>query len=154
MGYNNVMFGSDYPHMEGTFGHTQDTLKALFDGVSDETRLRITQGTFYELFPARAARSRPKSPERVANSPGCATSQSSASARPPTTSAARSLPRAITELAGEAILAACEDAGVSVAEVDGFAFYSGASAGYTDKMDTGGLRGDARHPRGDASPPR
>jgi predicted TIM-barrel fold metal-dependent hydrolase len=51
MGYKNVMFGSDYPHMEGTFGHTQDTLKTLFDGVSDETRLRITQGTFYELFP-------------------------------------------------------------------------------------------------------
>jgi hypothetical protein len=37
--------------MEGTFGHTQDTLKQLFDGVSDETRLRITQGAFYELFP-------------------------------------------------------------------------------------------------------
>lgn len=51
MGYRNVMFGSDYPHMEGTFGHTQDTLKALFDGVSDETRLRITQGAFFELFP-------------------------------------------------------------------------------------------------------
>jgi predicted TIM-barrel fold metal-dependent hydrolase len=51
MGYRNVMFGSDYPHMEGTFGHTQDTLKTLFDGVSEATRLRITQGTFYELFP-------------------------------------------------------------------------------------------------------
>ncbi|PBC56401.1 amidohydrolase family protein [Rhodococcus sp. ACPA1] len=51
MGYKNVMFGSDYPHMEGTFGHTQDTLKQLFDGVSDETRLRITQGAFFELFP-------------------------------------------------------------------------------------------------------
>ncbi|MET7769439.1 amidohydrolase family protein [Nocardia sp. NPDC005366] len=51
MGYKNVMFGSDYPHMEGTFGHTQDTLEGLFDGVSDETRVRITQGTFYELFP-------------------------------------------------------------------------------------------------------
>ena len=51
MGYRNVMFGSDYPHMEGTFGHTQDTLKGLFDGICDETRLRITQGTFYELFP-------------------------------------------------------------------------------------------------------
>jgi len=45
------MFGSDYPHMEGTYGHTQDTLKELFDGVSDETRLRITQGAFAELFP-------------------------------------------------------------------------------------------------------
>ena len=51
MGYRNVMFGSDYPHMEGTYGHTQDTLKTLFDGVSDETRRRITQGTFFELFP-------------------------------------------------------------------------------------------------------
>ncbi|WP_433632021.1 amidohydrolase family protein [Nocardia sp. CA-120079] len=51
MGYRNVMFGSDYPHMEGTFGHTQDTLKSLFDGVSDEVRLRITQGAFFELFP-------------------------------------------------------------------------------------------------------
>lgn len=51
MGYHNVMFGSDYPHMEGTFGHTQETLKTLFDGVSDETRLRITQGAFFELFP-------------------------------------------------------------------------------------------------------
>lgn len=50
MGYRNVMFGSDYPHMEGTFGHTQETLKTLFDGVSDETRLRITQGAFFELF--------------------------------------------------------------------------------------------------------
>ncbi|CAA0137591.1 Uncharacterised protein [Mycolicibacterium vanbaalenii] len=51
MGYRNVMFGSDYPHMEGTFGHTQDTLKTLFDGASDEARRRITQGAFFELFP-------------------------------------------------------------------------------------------------------
>jgi predicted TIM-barrel fold metal-dependent hydrolase len=51
MGYKNVMFGSDYPHMEGTYGHTQDTLKELFDGVSDATRERITKGAFAELFP-------------------------------------------------------------------------------------------------------
>jgi predicted TIM-barrel fold metal-dependent hydrolase len=51
MGYRNVMFGSDYPHMEGTFGHTQDTLKTIFDGVAPETRERITRGAFYELFP-------------------------------------------------------------------------------------------------------
>src|ERR1700753_923157 len=47
-----------------------------------------------------------------------------------------SLPKSITELAGEAILAACEDAGLPVTDVDGFAYYSGASAGYTEKMDT------------------
>jgi acetyl-CoA acetyltransferase len=47
-----------------------------------------------------------------------------------------SVPRTITDLAGEAILAACADAGLSVRDIDGFAYYSGATAGYTDKMDT------------------
>jgi predicted TIM-barrel fold metal-dependent hydrolase len=51
MGYQNVMFGSDYPHMEGTFGHTQETLHGLFDGVPDAARERITRGAFLELFP-------------------------------------------------------------------------------------------------------
>ena len=51
MGYRNVMFGSDYPHMEGTYGHTQETLHHLFDGVDDDTRYRITCGAFLELFP-------------------------------------------------------------------------------------------------------
>jgi predicted TIM-barrel fold metal-dependent hydrolase len=51
MGYQNVMFGSDYPHMEGTFGHTQDTLHGLFDGVADEVRHRVTIGAFMDLFP-------------------------------------------------------------------------------------------------------
>ncbi|WP_336881045.1 amidohydrolase family protein [Rhodococcus globerulus] len=51
MGYNNVMWGSDYPHMEGTYGHTQRTLHDLFDNVDQVTRDRITFGTFAELFP-------------------------------------------------------------------------------------------------------
>lgn len=51
MGYRNVMFGTDYPHIEGTFGHTQKTLHELFDDVDDETTYRITRGTFLELFP-------------------------------------------------------------------------------------------------------
>jgi predicted TIM-barrel fold metal-dependent hydrolase len=51
MGYRNVMWGSDYPHMEGTWGHTQDTLHGLFDGVDDDTTYRITRGAFLELFP-------------------------------------------------------------------------------------------------------
>jgi len=29
MGYQNVMWGSDYPHLEGTYGHTQKTLHEL-----------------------------------------------------------------------------------------------------------------------------
>ena len=50
-GYRNVMWGSDYPHLEGTFGHTQKTLHELFDDVDDSVRLRITQGAFLDLFP-------------------------------------------------------------------------------------------------------
>ena len=49
-GYNNVMWGDDYPHLEGTYGHTQETLHELFDGVDDEIRERVTRGTFNELF--------------------------------------------------------------------------------------------------------
>jgi predicted TIM-barrel fold metal-dependent hydrolase len=51
MGYHNVLWGSDYPHLEGTFGHTQKTLHELFDDVAPEIRQRITRGAFEELFP-------------------------------------------------------------------------------------------------------
>lgn len=50
-GYQNVMFGSDYPHLEGTFGHTQEVLHDLFDGQPEAVKSRITQGSFKELFP-------------------------------------------------------------------------------------------------------
>jgi predicted TIM-barrel fold metal-dependent hydrolase len=52
MGWQNVMWGSDYPHLEGTFGHTQKTLHELFDDVPDDVRRRITIGAFSELFPS------------------------------------------------------------------------------------------------------
>jgi len=51
MGWRNVLWGSDYPHIEGTFGHTQKTLHELFDDVDEATRRRITVGAFEELFP-------------------------------------------------------------------------------------------------------
>jgi predicted TIM-barrel fold metal-dependent hydrolase len=51
MGYRNVTWGSDYPHLEGTFGHTQDTLHSLFDGIGQDVRYRITRGAFEEMFP-------------------------------------------------------------------------------------------------------
>jgi predicted TIM-barrel fold metal-dependent hydrolase len=55
MGYRNILWGSDYPHLEGTYGHTQKTLHELFDDVSPEVRDRITRGSFEELFPHVAA---------------------------------------------------------------------------------------------------
>lgn len=51
MGWRNVCWGSDYPHTEGTFGHTQKTLHELFDDLDGASRDRITQGAFRELFP-------------------------------------------------------------------------------------------------------
>ena len=51
MGWKNVMWGSDYPHYEGTYGHTQKTLHELFDDVDAETTYRIRVGAFKELFP-------------------------------------------------------------------------------------------------------
>lgn len=51
MGYRNILWGSDYPHLEGTFGHTQKTLHELFDHVDPEVSHRIRLGAFEELFP-------------------------------------------------------------------------------------------------------
>ncbi len=51
----------------------------------------------------------------------------------------QSYPRTINEMIGTAILGACEDAGINVRQIDGFAYYSSASAGYTEKMDTGSI---------------
>jgi predicted TIM-barrel fold metal-dependent hydrolase len=51
MGWRNVCWGADYPHTEGTFGHTQKTLGELFGDLDPHTRQRITQGAFRELFP-------------------------------------------------------------------------------------------------------
>jgi hypothetical protein len=51
----------------------------------------------------------------------------------------KSWPRTINDMAGEAILNACADAGISVKQIDGIAYYSGAGAGYLDKFDTASL---------------
>jgi predicted TIM-barrel fold metal-dependent hydrolase len=51
MGYQNVMWGSDYPHLEGTYGHTQKTLHELFDDLDPAVTTRVTRGSFEELFP-------------------------------------------------------------------------------------------------------
>ena len=50
MGYRNIMWGDDYPHLEGTYGHTQETLHKLFDGAPDDAVRAITTTTFEKLF--------------------------------------------------------------------------------------------------------
>lgn len=51
LGWKNVMWGSDYPHYEGTYGHTQKTLHELFDDCPSADSYRIRIGAFQELFP-------------------------------------------------------------------------------------------------------
>ncbi len=50
-GWRNICWGSDYPHIEGTYGHTQKLAHELFDDLSPADRHRITKGAFEELFP-------------------------------------------------------------------------------------------------------
>ncbi len=50
MGYQNVMWGDDYPHLEGTYGHTQETLHTLFDGANADTVRKMTIENFEHLF--------------------------------------------------------------------------------------------------------
>src|ERR1700682_4356589 len=51
MGYHNAMWGSDYPHLEGTYGHTQKPLPELCDELAAAASHRIRIGAFKELFP-------------------------------------------------------------------------------------------------------
>ena len=51
MGYQNALWGSDYPHLEGTYGHSQQTLHELFGGIDPAVSHRIRIGAFRDLFP-------------------------------------------------------------------------------------------------------
>lgn len=55
--YKNVLWGDDYPHLEGTYGHTQETLRTVFADVDHTIRDRVLRGSFEELFPAMATKS-------------------------------------------------------------------------------------------------
>jgi predicted TIM-barrel fold metal-dependent hydrolase len=51
IGVDAVMWGSDYPHIEGTWPNSQKTLDGIFAGVSTEVRNKVTRDTFASLFP-------------------------------------------------------------------------------------------------------
>lgn len=51
LNYRNVLWGSDYPHLEGTFPNTQEVLTKLFANVDDDVRRLITHDNFATLFP-------------------------------------------------------------------------------------------------------
>jgi predicted TIM-barrel fold metal-dependent hydrolase len=45
-----LLWGSDYPHHEGSWPRSQEALDALFAGVPEEDRMAITGGTLAKLF--------------------------------------------------------------------------------------------------------
>ena len=49
-GFHNILWGSDYPHLEGTFPHSQQVLHHLLDGADPDLSRRIRTGAFAELF--------------------------------------------------------------------------------------------------------
>jgi predicted TIM-barrel fold metal-dependent hydrolase len=49
-GVEPLLWASDYPHPEGTWPHTQETLERIFAGVDDDERRRITFDTTARLY--------------------------------------------------------------------------------------------------------
>jgi predicted TIM-barrel fold metal-dependent hydrolase len=61
LGLKNMLFASDYPHSEGTFPHTQDVIKSMFDKVPDLTDdekaavLGLNAATLFRTSPEQVA---------------------------------------------------------------------------------------------------
>jgi predicted TIM-barrel fold metal-dependent hydrolase len=49
-GVESLLWGSDYPHFEGTWPNTQHELDVIFDGSDPGLRRAITGGNFAKLF--------------------------------------------------------------------------------------------------------
>ena len=49
-GLDAVLFGTDYPHMEGTWPDTQATVRAIFDGAPEDVRDAVAGGTLARIF--------------------------------------------------------------------------------------------------------
>jgi hypothetical protein len=50
IGWKNVLWGSDYPDTEGTYGHTQKMLHELFDDVDPWIVTGCASGLFTSCF--------------------------------------------------------------------------------------------------------
>ena len=50
IGADRVMWSSDYPHQESTFGYTRGAVQAVFDATSVENAQMILGGTAEKLF--------------------------------------------------------------------------------------------------------
>ena len=73
LGIDQLMFGADYPHWEGTWPNTQDWIRVAFAGVPEDEVRKILGGNAIEVYgldraklDAVAARIGPKASEVLA----------------------------------------------------------------------------------------
>ncbi len=50
MGLDQVMWGSDYPHPEGTFPHTKENLIEVFQGIPEDEIAKILGENAIEFY--------------------------------------------------------------------------------------------------------
>jgi predicted TIM-barrel fold metal-dependent hydrolase len=50
IGHDRVMWSSDYPHVEGNFGYTRETIRAVLDVATEDEARMILGGTALKLF--------------------------------------------------------------------------------------------------------
>jgi predicted TIM-barrel fold metal-dependent hydrolase len=50
IGPDRVMWSSDYPHQESTFGYTRSAIQAVFDATAVENAQKIVGKTALEVF--------------------------------------------------------------------------------------------------------
>jgi predicted TIM-barrel fold metal-dependent hydrolase len=50
VGADRVMWSSDYPHVEGSFGYTRETMRAVLDATTEDEARMILGGTAVRLF--------------------------------------------------------------------------------------------------------
>ena len=49
-GADSLLRGSDYPHDEGSFPHSQEVIARTFEGLSDEDREKIVWGNAARIY--------------------------------------------------------------------------------------------------------
>ena len=118
-----LLWASDYPHPEGTFPESQAVVARIFaDLPEDERREGRRAPTRRALY-----RRRPEQGPRGGISTGNTLQDKTAIVgvgSTPYYRRGRSVPQTSMELAGKAVLAALDDAGLSADDLDGFALYS------------------------------
>ena len=116
-GVGPLLWASDYPHPEGTFPESQQVVERIFAG---RPRRRDVKRSCTTTPPASTAQ---VDVTRMPNTLKDKTAVVGVGATP-YYKRGESMPQTAMELAGKAVIAALDDAGLTVDDLDGFALYS------------------------------